>query len=155
MTLLSLSCLVSALDKCLCIFTLQWRHNGRDGVSNHWHLNCLLNRGFWGRWKKTSKLCVTGLCVGNSPITGDFPTQRASKAEDVPIWWHHPDLTYDIHIVALSETWDVVHPISFKENFRFFWHIKMYYLYIKHFKTVIKMAFLKTMTEKIMSSAMI
>ena len=27
--------------------------------------------------KKTSKLRVIGLCVGNSPVTGDFPAQMA------------------------------------------------------------------------------
>ena len=37
--------------------------------------------------KKTSKLRVTGLCVGNSPETGEFPAQRASNAENVSIWW--------------------------------------------------------------------
>ena len=31
--------------------------------------------------KKTSKLRVTGLCAGNSPVTGEFPAQRASNAE--------------------------------------------------------------------------
>ena len=41
------------------------------------------------RSKKTSKLRVTGLCVGNSPVPGEFPTQRASNAENVSIWWHH------------------------------------------------------------------
>ena len=29
--------------------------------------------------KRTPKLRITGLCVGNSPVTGDFPTQKASK----------------------------------------------------------------------------
>ena len=46
---------------------LQWRHNERDGVSNHQPHDCLLNRLFGRRSKKTSKLCVTGLCAGNSP----------------------------------------------------------------------------------------
>ena len=41
------------------------------------------------RSKKTSKLRVTGLCAGNSPVTGEFPTQRASNAEKVSIWWRH------------------------------------------------------------------
>ena len=41
------------------------------------------------RSKKTSKFCVTGLCEGNSPVTGEFPTQRASDAENVSIWWRH------------------------------------------------------------------
>ena len=39
--------------------------------------------------KKKSNLRVTGLCVGNSPVTGEFPTQRASNAENVSIWWFH------------------------------------------------------------------
>ena len=39
--------------------------------------------------KKTLKLCVTGLCVGNSPVTGEFPAQMASNAENVSIWWRH------------------------------------------------------------------
>ena len=69
--------------------TLQWRHNGRDGVSNHPPHDCLLNRLFWRRSKKTSKLRVTGLCAGNSPGTGEFPAQMASYAENVPIWWRH------------------------------------------------------------------
>ena len=64
---------------------LQWRHNKRDGVSNHQPHNCLLNRLFRRKSKKTSKLCVTGLCEGNSPVTGEFPAQRASNAENVSI----------------------------------------------------------------------
>ena len=49
-----------------------------------WHLqspephNCLLDRLFRRRSKKTSKLRVTGVCAGNSPVTGEFPSQRAS-----------------------------------------------------------------------------
>ena len=37
--------------------------------------------------KKTSKLRVTGLCEGNSPVTGEFPAQMASNAENVSISW--------------------------------------------------------------------
>ena len=70
-------------------FSLQWRHNGRDGASNHQPVHCLLNRLFRRRSKKTSKLCVTGLCAGNSPVTGEFPAQMASNAENVSIWWRH------------------------------------------------------------------
>ena len=43
---------------------LQWRHNGRDSVSNHQPHACLLNRLFRRRSKKTSKLRVTGLLRG-------------------------------------------------------------------------------------------
>ena len=41
------------------------------------------------RSKKISKLRVTGLCAGNSPVTGEFPTQRTRNAENVSTWWHH------------------------------------------------------------------
>ena len=69
--------------------TLVWRHNGRDGVSNRQPHDCLLNRSFRRRLKKTSKLCVTGLCAGNLPVTGEFPAQMSSNAENVSIWWRH------------------------------------------------------------------
>ena len=71
------------------MISLQWRHNGHDGVSNHQPQDCLLNRLFRRRSKKTSKLRVTGLCVGNSPGIGEFPAQMASNAENVSIWWCH------------------------------------------------------------------
>ena len=58
--------------------TLQWRHNRRDSVSNHQPHDCFLNRLFRHR-KKTSKLRVTGLWEGNSPVTGEFPAQMASN----------------------------------------------------------------------------
>ena len=47
--------------------SLLWRHNEHDSVSNHQPRGSLLNRLFRRLSKKTSKLRVTGLCVGNSP----------------------------------------------------------------------------------------
>ena len=70
----------------LPVSSLQWRHNGRDGVSNHQLHACLLNRLFRRRLKKTFKLRVTGLCEENPPVTGEFPAQMASNAENVSIW---------------------------------------------------------------------
>ena len=70
---------------------LQWRHNGHDSISNHQPYDCLLNRLFRRRSKKTSKFRVTGLCVGNLPVTGEFPAQMAGNAENVSIWWRHHD----------------------------------------------------------------
>ena len=55
---------------------LQWRHDERDGVLNHRHLDCLLNRLFGRISRKTSKLRVTGFVRGihrwpvNSPHKG-------------------------------------------------------------------------------------
>ena len=70
-------------------FSLQWRHNERDGVWNHQPHDCLLTLYSRRRSKKTSKLRVTGFCKGNSPVTGKFPAQRASNAENFSIWWRH------------------------------------------------------------------
>ena len=58
------------------VMTFQWRHNERDGVSNHLRIDCLHNRLFRRRSKKISKLRVTGLLRGshrwpvNSPHKG-------------------------------------------------------------------------------------
>ena len=73
--------------------SLQWRHNGRDSVSNHQPRECLLSRLIRRRSKKASKLRVTGLCVGNSPESGEFTAQRASNAENVSIWLRHHVMT--------------------------------------------------------------
>ena len=70
-------------------YPLQWRHNEHDGVSNHQPYDCLLNHLFKHRSKKTPKLRVTGLGEGNSPVTGEFPAQRASNAGKVSTWWCH------------------------------------------------------------------
>ena len=60
---------------------LQWRHNGRDCVSNRQPHDCLLSRLLKCISKKTSKLRFTGLCAGNSSATGKFPAEMASNAE--------------------------------------------------------------------------
>ena len=36
-----------------------------------------------------TSLTITGLCAGNSPVTGEFPAQMASNTENVSIWWRH------------------------------------------------------------------
>ena len=71
---------------------LQWRHNGRDGISNHQSHHCLLNSLFRRRSKKIAKLHVTGLCAGNLPVAGEFPAQMVINAENVFIWWRHHEL---------------------------------------------------------------
>ena len=69
-------------------------HSERDGVSNHQPHDCLPNRLFRRRSKKIAKLRVTDLCEGNSPVTGEFPTQRARNTENISIWWRHHTLSW-------------------------------------------------------------
>ena len=47
-------------------------------------------------------LRVTGICEGNSPVTGESPAQRASNAENVYIWWHHHGEDKTIVVPSLS-----------------------------------------------------
>ena len=68
---------------------LQWRHDMRDGVSNHQPHDCLLMRFFRRRSKKTSKFRVTDLCAGihhrwavNSPHKGPV-TPKMVPFDDV------------------------------------------------------------------------
>ena len=79
-------------DQSMKCYTLRWRHNGGDSVSNHQPYDCLLNRLWRRKWKETSKLRVTGLCAGNSLGPSEFPTQMASNPENVSIWWRHHGL---------------------------------------------------------------
>ena len=60
-----------------------------DDVTIHQPHDYVLNILFRRRSKKTSKLRPTGLFVGNSPVTGEFPSQRVSDAQTVSIWWLH------------------------------------------------------------------
>ena len=56
----------------------------RDDVPNRRRLDCFIKRLFRRRSKETSKLHIAGFCEVNSPVTGGFPSQRASKSGHVP-----------------------------------------------------------------------
>ena len=94
------------------------RHNERDGVSNHQPHHCLLNCVFRRRSKKTSKPRVTGLCDGNSPVTGEFPSQMASNAENVSIWWRHHDQYFAGYL------WTRARNCLFHENMFIYIHVE-------------------------------
>ena len=97
---------------------------GLYGVSNHQPHNCLHNGLFRPRSKKTSKPRVTGLCEGNSPMTGEFPAQRASNAENVFIWWRHHEhhqLTSMLHVVKTHRDRNKMTSISMTFSNAFCW----------------------------------
>ena len=77
----------------LALESLLWRHNEHDSVSNHQPRGgSLLNRLFRRLSKKTSKLRVTGLCVGNSPGPVNSPhkgpvTRKMFPFDDVIMWY--------------------------------------------------------------------
>ena len=39
--------------------------------------------------RKHQSSASLGLCAGNSPVTGEFPAQMASNAQNFSIWWRH------------------------------------------------------------------
>ena len=83
------------------------------------------------RSKKTPKLRVTGLCEGNSPVTGEFPAQRACNAENVSIWWRHHVDRWPHPVLHMNPTnyidtcftlghiwrnWDLIHQRFLRHN---------------------------------------
>ena len=84
----------------MSISPLHWRHNDHGGVSNHRPRDCLLNLLFRRRWKKTSKLRVTGLCAGNSPgsvhsLHKGPVTWKMFPFDDVIMQWERQQIKTD------------------------------------------------------------
>ena len=83
--------------------------------------------------KHQSPASLHGLCVGNSPVTGEFPAQRASNAENVSIWWRHRALYSrgaDVSMKYISVSifpWNKrpislnIHHSKFKSDGKFIW----------------------------------
>ena len=40
------------------------------------------------------------MCEGNSPVSGEFPSQMASNAENISIWWRHHELNEAVRRVG-------------------------------------------------------
>ena len=93
---------------CLCIY-IQWPFQHYNDVimsmiaSQITSLTFVYSTVYSGADQmKTSKLRVTGLCVGNSPGTGKFPALMANNAENVSIWWrHHEYKDFDLPVERL------------------------------------------------------
>ena len=86
------------------VTSLHWRHNEPDGVANHQLHDCLFSCLFRRRSKETWKLRVTGLFEGNSPVTGELPTQRSNNAEEL------------FHLMTLSCQYESYSAISYNAN---------------------------------------
>ena len=100
---LFVNCLLMRIRKYIYTqHSLQWRYNERDGVSNHPLHDFLFSRWLRRRSKKSSKLRLTGLCEGISPVTCEFPAQRVSDAENVSICLRHH---VAMHCVTKSQAW--------------------------------------------------
>ena len=75
-------------------FPFQWRHNGRDSVSNHQPYDCLFNGLFNRRWKKTSKPV-------NSPHKWPV-TRKMFPSDDVIMQGGYRKNTFSVTSLALD-----------------------------------------------------
>ena len=104
-------------------YTLHWRHNDHNGVSNHQPHGCLLNGLFRRRSKKTSKLRVTGFCVGNSPGPVNSPhkgpvSRKMFPFDDVIMYIKLCDTSVHIHTLHMKLCLCDHGPWSRKKNHR-------------------------------------
>ena len=88
-----LQCFLSSFPETTAIL-LRWYHYNdvimsTMWVSNHQPPPLFIQPFIQAHIKNPSKLYVTGLCDGNSPVNAEFPAQRASNTENVSIWRRH------------------------------------------------------------------
>ena len=56
-------------------------------------------------WKKHQNSVSLAFGRGNSPVTGEFPPQKSSNAENISIWWRHHDEMNENRIQWIYKTW--------------------------------------------------
>ena len=56
--------------------------------------------------KETSNSALLTLCEENSSVTGEFPSQRSSNAENVSILWRHHVFSVSWQLSLGAETWN-------------------------------------------------
>ena len=87
-------------------FALQWRHSGRDGVSNHQPHNCLLNRLFRRNQRKHQSFASLAFVTGIQrwPVNSQHKrpvTRKMFPFDDVTmVKWASPSLA------MLGNTWN-------------------------------------------------
>ena len=88
------SILAQVMDCCLTApshyqpwYPLCWMHRSLSQITSLMIVYSAVNSDTDQRKHQSSaSLAFVG---GNSPVTSEFPTQRASYVENVSIWWHH------------------------------------------------------------------
>ena len=74
---------------------------------NHQPHDWLVDRLFKVQIKENIKLRVTGICA----MTGEFPAQRASNAENVFIWWrNHGNKSFASSSSSATTAWPLAFP---------------------------------------------
>ena len=58
-------------------------------IQNHQLLDFLFTTLYQFTQRKHQSSALLAFCAGNPPVTSSIPTQRASNAGSVSMWWHH------------------------------------------------------------------
>ena len=64
-------------------------YSGADQRKHQSSASLAFVRGIHQRHQMETFSALLALCEGNSLVTSEFPSQRASNAENVSIWWYH------------------------------------------------------------------
>ena len=60
---------------------------------------------------KHRRSALLALCEGNPPVTGGFPSQRTSSAENISIWWRQTvTLSYRMTLLRAFKPYTVARP---------------------------------------------
>ena len=84
-------------DTGIYLTSLKWCY-----ISSHQQLYCLFHSLFKPTTKKTSKLYITDPLWGNPPVTGRFPSQRATNVERISMSWHHHMKIYQLSTISYN-----------------------------------------------------
>ena len=106
---------------CLSI-SLRWRHMNVMLSQIIGHSTVYLTGYADPNQIKSSSLA---LCEGNSPVTGEFPIQRASNVEKASIWWRHHErdfLGWKKYVVWFKFEWKFSLKVQFTISQHWFWH---------------------------------
>ena len=108
------------------ILTLEWRHNGRDGVSNHQPHHCLLNRLFRRGSKKHQSSASLAFVLGihrwpvNSPHKWQV-TRKMFPFDDVIMRYVRMTAPYWVVLIpgphACIYDYTYIHIMYMKDNF--------------------------------------
>ena len=102
----------------ICFFSLLWRHNGRDGVSNHQPHDCL-PKFHSGADQRKHQSSASLAFVGRIP-----PTQMASNAGNVSIWWRHHGDSLKFYDTVSSLWTGSPHSKRPMKSWTISWHLK-------------------------------
>ena len=85
-------------------FSLQWRHNVHDGVSNHQPHHCLLNRFSSADQRKHQSSASLAFVWGLHRWPVNSPCEWPVTRKNISIWWRHHVIYMCVRVIGYH--WD-------------------------------------------------